>query len=313
MGLDHDLQKKISVGSHVDINQRPRIFDGFSPPLQPKSEEEETPLPDLDAQMQRANRFGHSLSNVNVNTPAPHAMLQRQIHVQREVVEEEREKDAEMQMKKRLQLKSDRELLMPLLQQAPAKDLTAKDSGQPLPKGVQRKMEKSFGSSFSDVRVHEGNQAKSVGALAYTQGSHIHFAPGRYQPDSPSGQALLGHELTHVVQQRAGRVPIPSQSKGMPINADPSLEQEADVMGAKAARGETAVFQGSGAPELPLRRQREPMQNSTQPVQMFFIGMVLKAVLPKILEMLFPDQGGGGGGGGGGGESEGGGGGGGDA
>ena len=120
-------------------------------------------------------------------------------------------------------------------------DFTPKSggAGSSLPQPVLQKMEASFGTSFSDVRIHESPQAQSIGAAAYTQGKDIHFAPGQYSPNSLDGQALLGHELTHVVQQRAGRVPTP-QGKGVPINADPSLEAEADQLGAKAARGEAA-------------------------------------------------------------------------
>ncbi|MEO1390288.1 MAG: DUF4157 domain-containing protein [Cyanobacteria bacterium J06634_6] len=111
--------------------------------------------------------------------------------------------------------------------------------GSALPQPVQEKMEAAFGTSFSDVRVHETAQAKAIGAAAYTQGSNIYFAPGHYDPDSLGGQSLLGHELTHVVQQRAGRVSVPGGG-GVPINADPSLEAEADRLGAQAARGQVA-------------------------------------------------------------------------
>ena len=34
------------------------------------------------------------------------------------------------------------------------------------------------------------------------------FGPGRYQPQTPEGQRLLAHELTHVVQQGAGGIVI---------------------------------------------------------------------------------------------------------
>lgn len=115
-----------------------------------------------------------------------------------------------------------------------------------MPAPVRSKMENSFGTSFGDVNIHpESPQATSMGALAFTQGNNIHFAPGQYNPQSSSGQALLGHELTHVVQQRAGRVAVPHQSKGAPINADPSLESEADQIGAKAAKGEPVQVPGA--------------------------------------------------------------------
>ncbi|MFN6945977.1 MAG: DUF4157 domain-containing protein, partial [Cytophagaceae bacterium] len=103
---------------------------------------------------------------------------------------------------------------------------------------VQAKMESSFGADFSNVNIHVGEQASSVGALAYAQGNDIHFAPGQYNPETQSGQELLGHELTHVVQQRQGRVQATTQAKGLAVNDDPALEHEADVMGKKAAGGE---------------------------------------------------------------------------
>jgi hypothetical protein len=108
-----------------------------------------------------------------------------------------------------------------------------------VPTKVQRKMEGAFGSSFSNVKVYKDSaQAKTIGAQAFTQGNEVHFAQGKFDPNSSKGQELLGHELTHVEQQRAGRVSPTTQAKGIAINNDPSLEREADVMGAKAARGE---------------------------------------------------------------------------
>ena len=114
--------------------------------------------------------------------------------------------------------------------------MRAPSGGSPLPAPLQTKMEGAFGQDFSGVRVHQGPEAASIGADAYTRGEHIHFRPGLFSPDSPSGQQLLGHELTHVVQQRAGRVPTPGGG-GVPINADPGLEAEADRLGARAAAG----------------------------------------------------------------------------
>lgn len=121
----------------------------------------------------------------------------------------------------------------------------AAGGGAVLPGPVQEKMEGSFGADFSDVRVHQGAQADNLGARAFTRGSDVHFAPGEYDPSSSGGQALIGHELTHVVQQRAGRVA--TQGKDGPINNDPSLEGEADRMGAAAARGEPVQVAGSSA------------------------------------------------------------------
>ena len=105
-----------------------------------------------------------------------------------------------------------------------------------IPDHVIQGMVSSFGTDFSSVRVHpDSSKAPEVGALAYTQGTDIHFAPGQFKPDTSAGQQLLGHELTHVIQQAKGRVQPTTEVGGMAVNDDLSLEHEADVMGAKAA------------------------------------------------------------------------------
>lgn len=106
--------------------------------------------------------------------------------------------------------------------------------GRTLPDAVRGKMEAALGADFSGVRVHVGSQAERIGAIAFTVGSDIYFAPGRYQPDTIQGQQLLGHELAHVVQQRAGRVRNPLRS-GLAVVQDRALEAEADRLGRRAA------------------------------------------------------------------------------
>lgn len=113
-------------------------------------------------------------------------------------------------------------------------DLRPASGGWPLPRDIQAKMEAALGSAFSDVRVHVGSEASSIGALAFTWGSDIYFAPGQYNPHTSHGQFLLGHELQHVVQQRAGRVANPFGS-GVAVVQDHMLEAEADRMGHQAA------------------------------------------------------------------------------
>lgn len=85
----------------------------------------------------------------------------------------------------------------------------AKGGGRPLPEGLRGKMEQGFGADFSQVRVHADGEAqalnKNVGAKAFTTGSDIFFGKSGFNPASSSGQELLAHELTHVVQQGAAR------------------------------------------------------------------------------------------------------------
>jgi hypothetical protein len=108
--------------------------------------------------------------------------------------------------------------------------------GQPLPPLVQARMEALFGVSFADVRIHVGHHVSAVGALAYTHGSNLHFAPGQYNPHSTEGLKLLAHELTHVVQQREGRVKNPF-GEGTAIVANKALEAEADSRAMDIAKG----------------------------------------------------------------------------
>jgi len=101
--------------------------------------------------------------------------------------------------------------------------------GQPLPPAVLQKMEQVFQTRFNDVRIHVGHHVAAVGALALTQGTHIHFAPGHYNPATPRGERVLAHELAHVVQQRAGRVTHPF-GEGKAVVQDRSLDAEAERM-----------------------------------------------------------------------------------
>jgi len=68
--------------------------------------------------------------------------------------------------------------------------------------------EPRFGRGFGDVRVHAdpaaAASARSVGALAYTAGSHVVFGAAQYSPQTIGGRRLLAHELAHVVQQSGG-------------------------------------------------------------------------------------------------------------
>jgi hypothetical protein len=118
--------------------------------------------------------------------------------------------------------------------------------GAPLPPEVRARMEAALGGNFAPVRVHHDAYAQAIGAQAFTRGTDIFFAPGRFDPGSPPGLALIGHELTHVKQQAEGRVAVTAQIGGAPANDDPALEREADELGAKAARGAPVPQAGAG-------------------------------------------------------------------
>ncbi len=143
--------------------------------------------------------------------------------------------------------------------------------GEPLPEEVRRKMERALGADFSEVRIHVGPEAAAVGAKAFTQGTDIHFAPGEYDPGSALGLELLGHELTHVIQQAQGRVSQTGERAGLPASDDSGLEREADEMGSLAARGQVAptvevAYGMTPMPQqAPVQRQKAPQPDGGAP------------------------------------------------
>jgi len=80
-------------------------------------------------------------------------------------------------------------------------------SGQSLSNEMRSFYEPRFGYDFSNVKVHTDSiaakSAQSINALAYTSGNSVVFNSGQYSPNTDTGKRLLGHELTHVVQQNA--------------------------------------------------------------------------------------------------------------
>jgi hypothetical protein len=137
-----------------------------------------------------------------------------------------------------------------------------RSTGQPLDPATRAFMEARFsgarfGQDFSQVRVHTdakaAKSAQSVNALAYTVGQDIVFSSGSYAPELPSGQRLLGHELTHVVQQQAGAAPSPQTALSI-RNQVSGSELEADRAAAQIIQGKQVQVKQSATPS-PLHRQ----------------------------------------------------------
>ena len=97
--------------------------------------------------------------------------------------------------------------------------------GRPLDSGIRTHMERGFGVSFGDVRLHTDSTASRLAqqysARAFTVGNNIAFGAGQYRPSTLGGQALMAHELAHVLQQRgAGRDEGVTQSMALESSAD---------------------------------------------------------------------------------------------
>jgi Domain of unknown function (DUF4157) len=97
-------------------------------------------------------------------------------------------------------------------------------AGRPLDGAARGRMESAFGRSFADVRLHDdargASLARDLRAHAFTLGSHVAFADGRYRPGTPAGDALLAHELAHVVQQGGGAPAAPVAERAVEDDAD---------------------------------------------------------------------------------------------
>jgi len=128
------------------------------------------------------------------------------------------------------------------------------DAGRPLPAGVQRRMSSAFSTDFSAVRVHDdsaaGKRASSLQARAYTLGTDVTFGSGQFQPGTLVGDALLAHELAHVVQQSGGALAAPGHG---------GEEGQADLAAANAlmnvdARATHGLEQGATPTALPASR-----------------------------------------------------------
>lgn len=104
-------------------------------------------------------------------------------------------------------------------------------SGQPLDSGVRSRMETSFGADFSPVRVHQDSTAAGLStqlnARAFTVGLDVAFGAGEYRPGTLIGDALIAHELAHVVQQGSWSRGISRKSNT--ISESSALEEDADL------------------------------------------------------------------------------------
>jgi Domain of unknown function (DUF4157) len=113
----------------------------------------------------------------------------------------------------------------------------ARGHGDALDAGVRDRVGAALDDPLTDVRVHADERAdalaRSVSARAFTTGSDVFFARGEYRPATTTGDALIAHELAHVVQQRD------SPATGPLTVTDPGdeLEVEAETIARELGSG----------------------------------------------------------------------------
>ncbi len=142
-------------------------------------------------------------------------------------------------------------------EQAPDKvrSVLGQGGGERMDPGTAQAMSARLGADFSDVRIHHGGgaaeSARAVSAQAYTVGSDVVFNSGKYDPASPAGQRTLAHELTHVIQQRAGAVSGSDIGGGLAVS-DPSDRYEQ----AATANADRVMSAPTPAPAAQMSAQR---------------------------------------------------------
>jgi len=138
-------------------------------------------------------------------------------------------------------------------------------AGNPMPTEIRQRAESVLGADLQAVRFHNDDDAnKSAAQLqarAFTTGPDVYFGAGWYQPSTEAGLQLIGHELTHVVQQRRGL----SSSRLSGVGDE--YEVEADRAGEAFARGEPAQVTSAGGSSQAVQRSSDPGADAERAVE----------------------------------------------
>ena len=139
-----------------------------------------------------------------------------------------------------------------------------KGKGQSLDNKMATKAGGVMGQDFGEVKVHTDAQAdtisRSIGAKAFTTGNDVFFREGEYKPHAADGQTLISHELTHVVQQGAGKATSSVQGKMTVNDPNDKFEAEADTVAQKVVQSKEADVQRQDEEEVQAQENEEELQ-----------------------------------------------------
>jgi len=131
--------------------------------------------------------------------------------------------------------------------------------GAPLSGSARSYMEPRFGHDFSQIRVHTDDRAsgsaEALNAHAYTIGSDIVFAAGKYSPGTQDGDRLLAHELAHVLQQRGGP-PEAGNAERATIDAPATLVTPGEGMIQRQEAGPASAPAPAPAPDTDAQQEQ---------------------------------------------------------
>lgn len=163
-------------------------------------------------------READSVADTVVNTPQAGNKDIKENPVQEVKSVPEKEKDEGIQKMKSPEKEEEEKKKVTPVQTKPAENAgtaspqvsskieNSSGKGNSLPPKTQQEMGSRFGVDFSNVNIHNDNDAVSMNeelqAQAFTHGNDIYFNRGKYNPENADGKFLLAHELTHVLQQQ---------------------------------------------------------------------------------------------------------------
>jgi hypothetical protein len=116
-------------------------------------------------------------------------------------------------------------------------------------------MRRTFGVAAGDIAITpDSPRPLAAGAEGVAVGEQVYIAPGYYDLTTTAGRERLGHEVTHVLQQRRGR-DLPGW---LSASERAGLEAEADRAGHAFARGQPFAVQGRAPAQVALFKGAAP-------------------------------------------------------
>jgi len=176
------------------------------------------------------------------------------VAIQRQPLEEEEEEEA-------LQTKPNGTELPRVSKTLERRIDAVRGNGEPLGDSIRAPLESQLGRDLSQVHIHSDHEADSlsreVQARAFTSGSDIFFRQGAYDAHSQEGKSLLGHEVTHVVQQGAAGPNKPQPAnRSASVHASP-VRKTAGIQrqGARTEEEERPSWLSKGEPPVVASRR----------------------------------------------------------
>jgi len=154
--------------------------------------------------------------------------------------------------------------------------------GQPVDAALRKPVESEIGQSLEHARVHRSPAAdaacEQLNARAFTVKNHVAVRSDQPDPQTPAGQHLMSHELTHVAQQTGGAVSLLPDVGALEVDPDPKLEREAEATAQRVMNGGAVGIQRMSDTGVHIQRscfgcwpwkskKRQPRQHASTATQ----------------------------------------------